>query len=123
MRSQIYAPAVLADFSVIMPKNEGNVLKGTFFEEYSEYLDLLRTTEAKDHNAVTKAMRETINQIEMFQELATRAKLNLYNEDETEDAELISPKKRGYTAIKKEIEFLEKVYRSLRKIQESARYM
>ena len=123
MRRQIYAPAVLADFSVIMPKNEGNVLKGTFFEEYSEYLNLLRTTEAKDLKAVTKAMRETINQIEMFQELATRAKLNLYNEDETEDAELISPKKRGYTAIKKEIEFLEKVYRSLRRLQENARYM
>ena len=115
MRNQIYSPAVLANYSVIMPGNEERVLKGEFFERYSKYLNLLRTTEPKDKRAVNKALKETIYQLEMFHELAIRAKLHAYDEN--------SKVNKTVDIIQKEINFLEWVYRALRKHLEKARYV
>ena len=115
MKNQIYSPAVLANYSVIMPKNEEHVLKGDFFRQYENYLELLRTTEPKDKRAVMNAIRETVFQLEMFNELAVRAKLNNYVEEKKiSDAEAV---------IRKEIDYLENVYRSLRKHLEKSRFI
>lgn len=115
MKNQTYSPAVLANYSVIMPKNEKHVLKGDFFRQYSNYLEMLRTTEAKDRRAVMNAIRETVFQLEMFNELAIRARLNNYAEKKKiSDTEAV---------IRKEIDYLENVYRSLRKYLEKSRFI